>query len=132
MNKYLGFTLVELLMFIVILSILASTILLSTSTALLKSPRQLYTDIAAQLASQCMEGFIGQRRLGGYTGIFSAACPNTPATIPALCSSPPAGYAITTPITCGPTLNGDSTYNTLTVNVTGKGSASRTILIASY
>jgi type II secretory pathway pseudopilin PulG len=133
MIRHFGFSLIELIMFVLVTAILASTILLTFTATSAKVPGLIYSDTANQLAIQCMEGLMGQRRVNGYTGIFLVACPNTPATLPAVCSSSSSDYTITTAITCGPILGADSTAsNILTVSVSGKASVTLITLIAQY
>ena len=130
MKNMSGFSLVELVIFIVVTGILASTLLLTFRTTLVKIPNVHYTIIATQLADQCMEGFIGERKLLGYTSA-NLACSGSP-TLPAVCTVP-SGYTLAATITCTPTLSGDSvTSRTITVTVSGLGSATLNTLIASY
>lgn len=124
MKKQKGFTLIELVMFIVITSILASAILLSFVTAMSKTPHILQNTIAMQTAKQCMEWFIGQRRVNGYSSI---ACNST---VPTFCTTP-TGYTLTS--SCSTTtIGGDSNYETITVTVSGLGDAVLDLLIANY
>jgi prepilin-type N-terminal cleavage/methylation domain-containing protein len=120
-----GFTLIELIMFLVVSSILASTILLSLNTVLLKTPVVLNELKATQLANQCMEWFIGQRRINGYS---SLVCPSTPT--PTLCGTV-TGFTVTSSISCT-TIAGDTNYKTITVTVAGNADAVLTLLIGNY
>lgn len=124
MTHQKGFTLIELVFFIVILAILGSTILMGFVTALQKYPSVHQNVIALQTAKQCMEWFIGQRRLQGYSTL---AC-NT--TVPTFCTTP-ANYSITTNVSCI-AINSDNNYKSITVTVSGLGDASLTSLIADY
>jgi prepilin-type N-terminal cleavage/methylation domain-containing protein len=131
-KKQRGFTLVELIIFIVITGLLASTILLSMRIALVSTPITHYQFIANQLANQCMEGFIGERHLltSGYNNTNLACSPTPP--LPSVCSSP-TGYTTSAAITCTPTLSGDATNSkTVTVTVTGLANATLTLLMAGY
>jgi type II secretory pathway pseudopilin PulG len=130
MNKQCGFTLIELIVFITGTSILASTLLLTFQLTLRNTPPVHYDLLATQLADQCMEGFIGERRLLGYSAA-ALACSATP-PLPSVCTSL-TGYSISATILCSPTLSGDSTTSkTVTVTVTGLGNATLTSLIANY
>ncbi len=124
-NKQNGFTLIELVVFIVVTSLLATTILLALITTTQKIPTIHQEIIATQTAKRCMEWFIGQQSLNGYS---SLTCPNT--TTPTFCTVP-SGYSISTSISCT-TLNGDANYKTITVTVSGLGDASFSTLIAAY
>jgi type II secretory pathway pseudopilin PulG len=124
MKKQQGFTLIELIMFIIVTSILATTILLAFVTALNKTPVVLQNMIADQVAKQCMEWFVGQRRMNGYNSITCNS------TTPTFCSAP-SGYTIST--SCNTTtISGDSNYETIAVTVSGLGNASLSYLMAVY
>jgi type II secretory pathway pseudopilin PulG len=125
MKKQHGFSFIELIIFIVVSGILATTILLSLTTVLLKAPILHQQMIANELAEQCMEWFIGQRKLLGFSQL---TCPSNPT--PTICSAP-SGYTITNTVSCT-TINGDSNYKTIVVNVSGAGDAVLTSLIADY
>jgi prepilin-type N-terminal cleavage/methylation domain-containing protein len=119
-----GFTLIELVMFIVITSILAGAVLLGFVNTMNNTPAVLQNTIASQTAKQCMEWFVGQRRVNGYSSI---ACNST---VPAYCTAP-TGYTIAT--SCSTTtINSDSTYETITVTVSGAGNAALNFLIGKY
>ncbi len=125
MKKTSGFTLIEIILFIIITSLLASAILLVFGTSLLKPPNLLANTTANQTAKMCIEWFLGQRQLNGYSTI---TCPST--TVPTFCTAP-SGYTVAVNITCT-TINSDANYQTITVTVSGKGDASLTTLIANY
>jgi prepilin-type N-terminal cleavage/methylation domain-containing protein len=125
-----GFTLIELIIFIVVTSILAGTLLLSYQITLVNTQAIHNDAIAIQIADQCMEGFIGERRLLGFSNA-NLACSGSP-TLPGVCTSL-TGFTVSAAITCSPTLSGDSaTSRTVTVSVSGLGSATLTSLIAAY
>lgn len=129
MKKHNGFTLIELVMFILITSILASSILLSYVGALGNSPTLLQNTIASQTVKQCAEWYLAQRRLNGYSNVSGAHCTN-PLTINGFCTKP-AGYTLTG--TCAPTtVRGDTNYETITLSVGGNGSASLSFLLGKY
>jgi type II secretory pathway pseudopilin PulG len=126
MKNQQGFTLIELVLFIIVTGLLANTILLSIVTAGQKTPVAQQNNSAAQTARRCMEWFIGQRRLLGYS-IFS--CPST--SVPAFCAAP-TGYTVAVNITCAPTINSDSNYKTIAITVSGNGNATLTAIVADY
>jgi Tfp pilus assembly protein PilE len=129
-NNQRGFTLIELVIFIVGSSILVTTLLLAFQITLNNTPAVHYDMIATQLADQCMEGFIGERRLSGYNHP-NLACSGSP-TLPGVCTSL-TGFTVSAAITCSPTLSGDSTPSkTVTVTVGGLGSATLNTLLANY
>ncbi len=116
--------LIELIIFIVITGILASTILLGLNATLSNTSNILQQTIAAETAQQCMEWFLGQRRLNGYTSITCNS------TTPTFCTAP-AGYTVSTACVANP-INGDANYESLTVTVSGLSSASLKLLIGNY
>lgn len=125
MKQVAGFMLMEAIVFIVVLALLATTLLLGANAVLEKSPQVHQQWIAIQTARQCMEYFLGQRRMKGYTTL---TCPSTPSA--SLCSAP-AGYSVSTSVACT-TWNSDSAYKTITVSVTGLASASLSTQIGNY
>jgi len=124
-TKQSGFTLIEVVIFIVVTAILARTILLVFSNALVKTPNTLHNMIAAQTAKRCIEWYIGQRDLNGYS---SFSCPSS--SIPSFCTVP-SGYSLSVNVACT-TINSDANYQTITVTVSGTGNASLTTLVANY
>jgi type II secretory pathway pseudopilin PulG len=125
MKKLHGFTLIEIIVFIVVISLMVNALFIAYSTSLSKMPHLSETIIARQTAKKCMEWFIGQRRLNGYN---SLSCPST--SVPTFCTTP-SGYNLSVNISCT-TLNNDANYQTITVTVSGKGNAKQTTLIANY
>jgi type II secretory pathway pseudopilin PulG len=129
MKKIRGFTLVELILFITVTGILASTILLSSLTLLRNTPSIQSNLVASAYATQNAEYYIGLRHTLGYSAI---PCPNT--TVPSF-DTTIAGYVLTESIACT-TISSDANYKTLTVNVVGTGgntgSATVTVLFANY
>lgn len=125
MTKQDGFTLIEVIIFIVVTSLLATTILLAFSNSLSKGPTFLQNMIATQTGRKCMEWYIGQRWLNGYNSI---SCPST--TVPSFCTAP-TGYTLSVNVSCT-TINSDANYKTITVTVTGKGNVDLTTLVANY
>ncbi len=123
-SKQRGFTLIELVLFIIITGILARTILVSFQNTLVYVPVVHKDLLATQLADECMEGFLGERRLLGYSSAL-LACSTTP-TMPSICD--PSASAT---ITCTNTLAGDTTTSKI-VTVSIAGTATLTMLMANY
>lgn len=119
-----GFTLVELILFIIISSLLASTILLAMNVVNLKNPAAKNQMIATHAAQKCMEWFIGQRRLVSFGNL---TCGST--TVPSFCNV--AGVTTTVSITCT-TIASDTGYKTISIVVNNPGFASLSTLVASY
>jgi Tfp pilus assembly protein PilE len=125
MKKFAGFSLIELIIFIVVTSLLASTILLSFRNLLIQIPTIHNNYIASQFARTCMEGIIAQKKIAG---LASLACPST--TVPVYCTAA-TGFVLAVNFACT-TINTDATYETATVTVSGLGNDSLTTLLASY
>ena len=123
-KKQRGFTLIELVIFIVVTGILASTILLSFVNALLKAPDTYKNNIAGETARQCIEWFVGQRKLNGYNSIATGT------TVPTFCTAP-GGYTIAVAVSAT-SINTDTHYKTITVTVSGDGGSTLTTLIGDY
>tara|TARA_R110000868_G_scaffold290766_5_gene550932 strand:- start:204 stop:590 length:387 start_codon:yes stop_codon:yes gene_type:complete len=121
----LGFTLIEVLVFIVVTSLVMSTLLLGAMTALRSAPTTHQQWVAMQTAQQCMEWFLDQRRLLGYSAL---TCPSTPS--PTACTAP-TGLSVSTSISCT-TWNSDANYKTITVAVSGLASVTLTAQVGSY
>lgn len=120
-----GFSIIELLVFIIVTSLLMSTIMLGAFQSLRKAPDVHNQILALDTAQRCLEWYLEQRRLNGYN---SLSCPSSPSA--AACSAP-AGLTVSTNIACT-TWNGDSAYKTITVTVSGAASASLSTQIGNY
>lgn len=120
-----GFTLIEVLVFIIVSSLLLSTLLLGANNALRKSPTLHNQWIALETAKRCMEWFVDQRRINGFA---SLTCPSTPS--PTACSAP-TGFSVSTSIACT-TWNSDSEYKTVTVSIAGLAPLSLTMQLGNY
>jgi len=124
-RTYSGFTLIEVVIFIVVTSLLATTILQIFATGLQKTPSLQQNYVALETAAQCLEWFIGQREYNNFTTL---TCNST--TVPSFCTTP-TGYSTAVSIVCT-TINSDANYKTITITVTGSGSASLTSLVGNY
>ncbi len=128
-----GFTLIELVIFIVVISLL-SVGLFSVFTNTVKGVDQLDVGTQAmQLAIERMELILPQRHALGFAGFTSTTfdpCTSSPVSAQAVCASIPAGYAIATQLVTG--WGGDTNYKVVTVTVTGKGQATMQALVANY
>ena len=119
-----GFSLIELIVFIVVLGVLAAGLVVAFSSPLRSSPEAGRLDLAGELAQQRMELILAQRRATGFAG-FTDPCPG-----PAICT-PPAGYTVTSSIVAG--YAGDPTnYKVVTVSVSGTSAITATALVANY
>ena len=120
-----GFTLIEILVFIVVSGLLMSTILIGAIFSLKNSPTIHQQWIAIQTARQCMEWFLTQKRFNGYA---SLSCPSTPSGI--LCTAP-SEYSIQTNISCT-AWNSDPNYKTISITVSGLANASLSAQIGDF
>ena len=119
-----GFSLIEVIVFIVVLGVLAAGLVVAFSSPLRNSPEAGRLDLAAELAQQRMELILAQRRATGFAG-FTDPCPG-----PAICT-PPTGYTVTSSIVAG--YGGDPTnYKVVTVSVSGTSAIIATALVANY
>lgn len=127
MKKFIsGFTLIEVVIFIVVSGIIVTTILRASSTGLLGSGESTEQITANNLAQQCMDWMLGNRRLNGFN---TYSCPSTPGG--SLCTTV-TGYTVSNSVTCT-TIGADTTnFKTLTVNVSGNATAVLNTLIANY
>lgn len=123
-SREAGFTLIEAVVFIVVLAVLIAALTVALSASLRNSPAAGQMDQASELAQIRMELILGQRRAVGFAA-FADPCPG-----PAVCT-PPAGYTVTSSIVSG--WGGDPTnYKVITVNVTGTWATSATAVVANY
>jgi type II secretory pathway pseudopilin PulG len=123
-KKQWGFTLIELVLFITLTAILASTTLLSLRNLLAQIPNNHMAYIALQAARGCLDGMVAEKNMFGIS-FFS--CPST--TVPGNCVAP-TGYTVGVNVACT-TVNSDVTYKTFTVTITGLGNATLTALVAA-
>lgn len=122
-----GFTLIELIIFIIILGIIGTTLLMTFQVSLKKSPVVRNVSRAVELAEKRMDFIQGQRNIIGYAS-FSDVCAIS-TTLPACTGE--SGYSINSSISTG--WDGNSvSYKVITVNVTGNATFSLTGLVANY
>lgn len=117
-----GFTFLELVVFIVVMGILAASLLSAFNVFLQKQPTVQASTLANSLAAQRMEIILGQKKISGFSA-YSDPCPGQ-----AICSVP-AGFTVTSSIANN--WNSDTNYNVITVNVTGKGTATLQTMVAN-
>ncbi len=119
-----GFSLIEVVVFIVVLGVLVAGLVVAFGSQLQNSPVAGRLDSAAELAQQRMELILAQRRAMGFAA-FADPCPG-----PAICT-PPSGYTVTSSIVAG--YGADPTnYKIVTVSVAGSSSITATALVANY
>lgn len=110
MKKSQGISLIELIIFIVIMGILAGAILFP-GISVFKSVGTVHgLNVAAQSATRCMEWYLGRRHISGFANI---SCPSS--IVPAICTVP-SGYTIAVEVSCGNS-TGDLNYKIVNVSV---------------
>lgn len=124
--KHHGFSLIELIVFILIIGIIASALLVSFSTILQNAPSSNFQTTAIALAGERMDIILGQKQMQGFSS-FSDPC--TLSTPPAICVSY-SGYTISSSIGTI-TIGGDSGYKVITVTISGKGNVVLQTLVGS-
>lgn len=118
-----GFTLIELVLTIAILSLLAASILMPISTSLQHSPTASNQEVAIELAKQRMDLILG-RKPTQFFASYTDPCPG-----PALCTVA-SGYTVSTGIVTNWQTN--TNYHEITVTVSGSGDAVIKTLVANY
>ena len=123
-----GFSLIEAIVFIVVIGLMAAALAVSFAGPLRGSPRAGELDRMAELTQQRMELILAQRRAAGFAAF---ADPCVPGPGPAACTAP-AGYTVTSSIATG--WGGDpASYKVITVSVVAPGSSiSTSALVGNY
>jgi type II secretory pathway pseudopilin PulG len=128
-------TLVELIAFIIIVSVLASGLMIGFSTTMRDSGASQHVTQALQLAQERMELIRARKDVVGFACFTGArfdpcnaaaaagACPAMPAsTHPACNSATTLGYTVTSALDeTGACMGSDPNYKCITVTVTGTG-----------
>ncbi len=125
MKKSAGFSLIELIIFIVIMGIIVGGIIAGLMVTLNKTSSIEQQSPAVESASQCLEWYLSTRYSQGYESI---ACPST--TVPAVCTVP-ANYTIAVNVSCV-SMYGSANYKQVVVTVGGKGNAVVSLIMANY
>ena len=124
-----GFTLVELIIFMVVISVAVTAIFSAFSTALQNSPTSNYQATVISLAEARLEIILGQDRLKGFSS-FSDPCP-----LAAACAIPAAlsAYSVSSSISAT-SVGGDANYKIISVTATGPQNSKANVqtLVADY
>lgn len=113
-NRYRGFSLIEMIIFIVVMGILSLVILAAMNLSAERSPELTRTTEAAFLAQRRMEVLLMYKRSVGFTAFTSDPC--TAAVYPAaICTV--SGYTVTSAITSNWT--GNANLKKVDVTVVG-------------
>ena len=123
-----GFTLVELIVFIVVMGFILATVLLPLSTMLQHSNQQQNATVGVELAQGRMDVLVADKINDGFAAIPIGA---NPCTSPVCTTLPlPPGVTITTNVTSG--YEGSTNYKVATVTVNGDAANEITLLLANY
>ena len=120
-----GFSLIELIVFIVVIGIAVTAISIAFSTASQNDVGANAQTTANNIAAARMEFILGQASINGYLSFSDLCAGGSP---PAVCTLPAAlsAYTVSSSI-AGTTIGGDSNYKIITVTVSGPQSAAATL-----
>ena len=129
-----GFTLVEVVVFMVIVGVAAFALLRSFGSVLPRSPTAAQITQASQVAQERMELIFGRYVAAGFTAVNDPCVGGTP---PAICTTLPTGYAVTVGGVAVPVAwnaNPLTSYKLVTVTVTLSGTqlAQENAVLANY
>ena len=131
-----GFSLVELILFIIIISVLATGLLAGVNQSLSGSGTAQPLSLGMQLARERMELILPQRRQLGFAGFTNGPpatfdpCTSAPASTQPVCTTWPAGYTVSA--TLVENWLGDANYKVVTVSVSGPTTTQLQALVANY
>lgn len=128
-----GYSLIELVIFIVIMGIIGTALFSGFNTALQGSSASDFGAKPMRLAQERMELILAQKRALGFAGFTAATfdpCTSTPPSTQPVCTAIPAGYSVSSALATD--WGGDTNYKVITVSITGKGQATLTALVANY
>lgn len=119
MIRQQGFTLIEIIAFIIVVGIIATGILLAFNTVLFHSSEPGKLLQANQLAHARMQLILQQRLINGFDNL-SDPCETMPSLTP--CQTL-ATFADNNGLNVSSSITGDSTAKTVTISVRGAGSS---------
>jgi len=128
-----GLSLIELIIFIIIIAIVTTGVLTGFNRMLTASTTARQINQGAYLAQQRMELILPQRQQLGFSGFTAATfdpCTALPASTQPVCTTIPAGYSVTA--TLADNWLGNTGFKVITVSVSGTGSAQLQALVADY
>jgi len=133
MTRLRGLTLVETVVFIVIVGVAAFALLRSFGSLLPRSPTGSQLTQASQLAQERMELILGRYAAAGFSAVNDPCVGGTP---PAICTLP-SGYAVAVSGVAAPVVwNGNPVTNyklvTVTVSFGGTQLAQENTVLANY
>ncbi|WP_372522081.1 prepilin-type N-terminal cleavage/methylation domain-containing protein [Sulfuricaulis sp.] len=123
-----GVTLVELIVFIVVVALLAIGLIAAFTSSMKDTPASGDVSQALQLAQERMELILAYKQSRGFNALIDPCTLGSP---PTQCTSFPSGFNVPA-ATIVNNWNGSSEYKVITVNVTGPQTLAVTALVASY
>lgn len=121
-----GFSLIELIIFMVIVGIGATGIIAVYQFSLSNTSKIEYNNQAIALAQERMAIILGFKKILGFSSFYDPCEAGSP---PAICGSK-AGYTVSSTITSNWFSN--SNFKRITVTVSGLGNATMTTMVANY
>jgi prepilin-type N-terminal cleavage/methylation domain-containing protein len=126
MNKTRGFTLVEIIIFIVIIGIITSALASAFQVTLGNQSSVSYQNKAVEISQQRMDIIMENKVSNGFSS-FSDPC--TGGSPPAVCSTDN-NYTVASAITTG--FNGDNNLKVITITVSGQANVVLTGMVGNY
>lgn len=120
-----GISLIELIIFIMIMGILSAAILATFNVAGSKTPNIDKQIEALDYGQLRMDLILGQKATQGFNSFTDPCSGSSP---PAVCNSP--GFAVSS--TIAQNWNGDTNYKVITVTVSGDASATLKTLVGDF
>lgn len=130
MRIYRGFTLIEVIIFIAVLSIVAIMMMMGMNISLKGSPDTTKKTQAMIMAQQRMEIIMGKRLYDGFP-FFADPCGAGPFP-DILCAEGAYAYGYTVSSTLTPNWSGNPDLTLVVVNVTGPSTATLTTIAANH
>ena len=126
MKMIKGFSLIELIIFIVVVTIISVSLMKAAQTIVSGSISVNKETQADEAANSCIAWFVGQRYMHGYDSITS---PST--ATPSFCTVP-SGLTISVNVATTTLYSETNAFKTVTVTITGAGKATMSLLLSDY
>jgi len=132
-RSMVGLSLIELIVFIIIISLLATGMVVGFNRSLTGTATISQLGEAQRLAEERMELILPQRQQLGFAGFNAATfdpCTSAPASTQAVCTTWPPGFNVTANLQNN--WLGDTNYQVITVSVSGPVNTQLQALAADY
>jgi len=133
LQRMAGLSLIELILFIMIIGLLAAGLLAGFNRVLTGTATLSPLNQSRWLAEERMELILPQRQQLGFAGFTATTfdpCTSAPASTQAVCTTWPAGFNVSASLQNN--WLGDTAYQVITVNVTGPVNTQLQALVADY